>query len=522
MKLASLLTVLIGFVLLFAVIGCSSATSVGVTATPHAEATIEATLGQERAKVAPTRNKTITGAKPAGTSSSSVSPTSVPTIAPTSTAVLTSTPAPTSAPVDTTKEYESCQEQSRYTTYSNDSQNISWKFDRTPEVAGIAQMYFRTSPSEHEGLTEGFGLLSLDQIEITDLTQLSYQHKLINPSGYQLAVDTELITEYSGGMTCQSSMFSDLMYPEGTELEKQLALPEGIDVNRSRYQDIVIPEPTLEALIFAFAKYDGGHAPSLDDIDYSLWTVNPAQTITDYSPELNLYLFGDGLDYGDWEAVALMLEVLGTIDPELNPKFATNVDEVSLGQFHIFCEDWMLQGSSINRRPPNYKKHCNMTSNAAAFSDSPTRTFADSRGFLWFQSRIITEPRQDRGEQAGDIATNPCCTINFHEMSHSVGLNHNYCAYSSVGRWEDRPFMTKPFSEDDLAGMAVHLDRRTTHGMTIEEAADALGIEKNERYYELIEKPWLACGEQHPSWEQFADLIYQDHISSDWVETNNR
>tara|TARA_B100001123_G_scaffold308429_1_gene344639 strand:- start:504 stop:1454 length:951 start_codon:yes stop_codon:yes gene_type:complete len=316
-------------------------------------------------------------------------------------------------------------------------------------------------------------------------------------------------------------MFSDLMYPEATELEKQLALPEGIEVNHSRYQDIVIPEPTLEALIFAFADYNGGYVKSLDDIDYSLWTINASQTITDYSPDYNLYLFGDGLDYGDWEAATLMLEVLGTIDPDLNPKFATTVDEVSIGQFHIFCEAWMLQGSSINRRPPNYKKHCNMTSNAAAFSDAPTRTFADSRGLLWHQSRIITEPRQGSGEQAGDIATNPCCTINFHELAHSIGLRHNYCPYSSVGRWEDRPFMTKPFSEDDLAGMAVHLDSRTTHGMTLGEAADALGIEKNERYYELVEKPWLACGEQHPTWEQFADLIYQDHISSEWVETNN-
>ena len=41
MKLARLLTELIGIVLLVAVIGCSSATSVEVTATPHAEATIE-------------------------------------------------------------------------------------------------------------------------------------------------------------------------------------------------------------------------------------------------------------------------------------------------------------------------------------------------------------------------------------------------------------------------------------------------------------------------------------------------
>ena len=42
MKLARPLTELIGIVLLVAVIGCSSATSVEITATPHAEATIEA------------------------------------------------------------------------------------------------------------------------------------------------------------------------------------------------------------------------------------------------------------------------------------------------------------------------------------------------------------------------------------------------------------------------------------------------------------------------------------------------
>ena len=431
MKLAEILTGLVSVTILFIVVGCSSPNQVeSVNATPRVEKTIKSTKVQEMEKVKPSEDTIISGDNSATTSISqspatqkqpsvgvskpSISPTSVPTITPTSTAVPILTPAPTVVPVDTTKKYESCQEQSLYTTYSNDSQNISWKFDRTPEVAGVTQMYFRTSPSEHEESTKGFGLLSLDQIEITDLTQLSYQHKLINPSGYQLAVDTELITEYSGGMVCQSMMFSDLLYPEGTELEKQLALPEGIEVNHSRYQDIVIPEPTLEALIFAFADYNGGYVKSLDNIDYSLWTINASQTITDYSPDYNLYLFGDGLDYGDWEAATLMLEVLGTIDPDLNPKFATTVDEVSIGQFHIFCESWMLQGSSINRRPPNYKKHCNMTSNAAAFSDAPTRTFADSRGLIWHQSRIVTEPQQGRGEQAGDIATNPCCTINFH------------------------------------------------------------------------------------------------------------
>ena len=49
MKLARLLTELIGIVLLVAVIGCSSATSVEVTATPHAEATIEVKVKVEKA-----------------------------------------------------------------------------------------------------------------------------------------------------------------------------------------------------------------------------------------------------------------------------------------------------------------------------------------------------------------------------------------------------------------------------------------------------------------------------------------
>ena len=44
MKLARRLTELLGIVLLVAVIGCSSATSVEITATPHAEATIEANV----------------------------------------------------------------------------------------------------------------------------------------------------------------------------------------------------------------------------------------------------------------------------------------------------------------------------------------------------------------------------------------------------------------------------------------------------------------------------------------------
>ena len=81
MKLARPLTELIGIVLLVAVIGCSSATSVEITATPHAEATIEAKLKVEKAPQS--------AAKPS---------TAAPTAAPTALAKSTAVPSPTLRP----------------------------------------------------------------------------------------------------------------------------------------------------------------------------------------------------------------------------------------------------------------------------------------------------------------------------------------------------------------------------------------------------------------------------------------
>ena len=102
-------------------------------------------------------------------------------------------------------------------------------------------MYLRTSPSQRQDRTKGFGLLNLSQHEISDMTDLSYQYQLIKPSAHQLALDLDidLITEYQDGMACTSRMFSDLFYPRATTVEKRLTVPEGILVDYSRYADIV-------------------------------------------------------------------------------------------------------------------------------------------------------------------------------------------------------------------------------------------------------------------------------------------
>ena len=74
----------------------------------------------------------------------------------------------------------------------------------------------------------------------------------------------------------------------------------------------------------------------------------------------------------------------------------------------------------------------------------------------------------------------------------------------------------RPKATRDLAGYVLE----TTDGGR--ELVDALGITSDEKYNELVKNPWLACGEQHPTWKQVADLIYLDHISTAWIETNNR
>ena len=151
----------------------------------------------------------------------------------------------------------------------------------------------------------------------------------------------------------------------------------------------------------------------------------------------------------------------------------------------------MLDGDLDQNRP------CQRKDNSAYFSDVSTRQlgdspgFADARGWTYHNTWVIDAKDLERPDardewEVGEVVQNPCCTINFHEVGHAMGLEHTYCAHSAVGRWEDRPYMTATWSTDDLAGMAVHLDPRTTHGMTIHEAADALGIAQDDRFDDMV------------------------------------
>ena len=454
----------------------------------------------------------------------------VPTTAPTTTAPPTTT---TSGPVVVTGRRlawsSPCGDADLDGTYGRTDAAISLTFDAQPSLSALE---LRTRPADAldgdrggHG-TGGFGIVHWRRYELDADDGPGHEFALPRSTPYPMAHVVDLVAGLADGTTCEARMFTEVEHAETTDEERRLTVPVDIAVDRSRYADVVLPGPTLEALVYAFASYRGWHGMGDEEPEYPMWKVWEDKTIRDYEPELRHFLFGNTQDRGDWEAAAHMLEILAVLHPDLDPLFATTVDEVNFPQFHPLCERWMLDGDLDQNRP------CQRKDNSAYFSDVSTRQlgdspgFADARGWTYHNTWVIDAKDLERPDardewEVGEVVQNPCCTINFHEVGHAMGLEHTYCAHSAVGRWEDRPYMTATWSTDDLAGMAVHLDPRTTHGMTIHEAADALGIAQDDRFDDMVANPWRACGRQHPGWTAFADRIYANHVSSENVETNH-
>ena len=424
-------------------------------------------------------------------------------------------------------------------TATADGTEVVWEFEEEPE---LSKMYLRTRPSgvssdDHRNHhNAGFGLLWYQQVEVPISNNGSYQAELPSLQGPRATVNVDLVTVHPGGTECESRMFSDFEYPPLTSTQQNLSIPDGITVDLSRYTDLEVPAPTVEALVHAFASYNGRHISGAEEPDYSVWKIEDNKTIRDYSPKLRYFLFGSEIEIGNWWAVAQMMELVAAIAPHLDPRFATSIDEVNFPEFLPLCEPWMIVGVEPHGRQSKLQQPCQRDGNGAYFSDGTARSgagnpnYSKSRGFTYHNKFVIEQSDMNRSDlgwvrnmTVGQEINNPCCTINFHETGHALGVDHNACGHSSMSFWEPQntSYTTKPWNEDDLAGMAIHLDPRTTHGMSIEEAASALGIPKDARYQELVEKPWRACGNQDPGWDTFAERLYELHISTEGVETNH-
>ena len=524
----------------------SSTEDAATSATGPSGATTEAPAATTPETTAPATSSTSTAPATGTSATTTVSPAAT-GAAPTTTAT-TVTPTTTIAPTTTVPPgpvvvagrplawIGPCADAGLEGTYGRTNATLTWTFDAQPALDSIE---IRTRPAEAStgdlgsALTGGFGLVNWRRHAIPVHEVRNYEVVLPRPIGNRIALDVDLVADRADGTRCEAPLFTDLVHPEASEDDRRLTVPTGVTVDRSRYADLTLPEPTVEALVQAFAEYRGPNGMGDDEPDYGAWRVWEDKVIRDYDAELRHFLFGDAVDLGDWEAAALMLEVLAVLHPDLDPRFATTIDEVNLPQFHPLCERWMLAGDWMgDADPASDQQPCQRSRNGAYFSESSTQEWYGyhdrhrSRGFLYHNSWVV-----DAGDLAredawpdwplGGTVNNPCCSINFHEAGHSLGIEHNYCSYSAVSRWDGLPYMTAPWSADDLAGIAVHLDSRTTHGMDIHAAANALGIPRDDRFDELVQNPWRACGHQDPAWTTFADRIYAHHVSSPNVATNH-
>ena len=406
---------------------------------------------------------------------------------------------------------------------------MTWEFDDVPDLTSLE---VRTRPSDAltgdrgGSRTAGFGLVSWQRHEIPIHDVRAYEFTVPRATAYQVMLAVDLVAELADGTTCESLLFTEVEHSETTEEERRLTVPYDITVDRSRYAGLVFPEPTLEALVFAFAEYTGPHGMGDTQPDYSQWTVPDHIGIRDYEPALRHFLFGSTQGRGDWETAAHLLEILAVFHPDLDPRFATSIDEVNFPQFHPLCERWVLDEELDKHRP------CQRSRNSANFDGSSTQEWSgnpgyrEARGWTYHNTWVVDAEDLERPDarddwSVGQIVRNPCCSINVHEVGHAMGLSHTYCAHSAMARWEDRPYMTTAWSAEDLAGIAIHLDPRTTHGMNIREAAEALGIEQDDHFDDMLASPWRACGRQDSGWNDFADRIYEDHVLSTNLGTNH-
>ena len=439
-----------------------------------------------------------------------------------------------------------CNEEPIDVNFKADGVILEWEFNRVPDLSSL---FLRTRPADRFGenpemdahrnySTNGFGLLWYRQVEVPVLSSVSYTARLPYLEGLNPIVDIDLVTVNSSGLECESRLYTGFPYQV---TQPQIKIPDGVTLNLDRYKDLVVPAPTVEALIYAFAGYNGRHITHKEEPEYLKWSLSDGGfgEILDYSPVFRTAHFGETQKLGDWQASARIIEVLNTISPRLEPRFATTMDEVTFPQFHPICEPWIIKGVKPWGNQTKLQAPCQRDSNGAYFASGPadprmTEYYNvppdfESRGFVYYNTFFINEQDLSRPEikhfqpTLGDEIANPCCSSNFHEIGHAFGLSHNLCGYSSLSFWrkQDESYVTRPFNEDDLAGMAVHLDPRTKHGMTIEEAADALGIPKDKKFHELSAKPWRACGNQDSGWDEFAERLYADWTASPEVRTNH-
>ena len=420
-------------------------------------------------------------------------PTTTTALATTTTTPTTTTAIPTSNtnPINITG-WSCASDRQPTVSYTYQNSVISLNNDESVyPLESFQEVYISTEPNNEgpSGWMGGSETNGFNEHYFTKTPFGSGNISMLNPTPHNVPVRVSLTVVYPSGSSCTSTIFNNFSYETGPSLDDPIDLPSGVNVNNNRYSSFVLPEPTIESVIYSVSQND----------PYQETPGWQTETIRDFSTKLRVALYGDPKQH-HWQVIADVIEVLQVIAPDLDARFATTHREVTLAIHVIECTDW---------RRNIEQESCNSFGMGGGYSDGATREWTNllssipsgNLGSLWLDSSAVTE--------WGD---NSITTLR-HEFGHVVGLPHVKCSGSMMIVPDNQGMF---FTGSDLAGIAVHQDPRTTHNMTADEARLILLPDVSDADWNAVmDNRSLICNNPTASFDQLASDLAANSVRSD-------
>ena len=410
---------------------------------------------------------TVTATTAVSTSAaSSATPATIPT------ATLTPTVASTATATQSVP-WSACDSaNSPVATYSYQDGGFQFDFDINPASSRVKQVFLGTTPAmgkRHEwdaNNTNGFNLHHFRRTVFEDLSATSFIVPMLSPTSVPVNVTVTLNAQLEDASWCTALLVDNFSYNQGLQGADAITIPEGVTIDYDRYSGFTVPQPLAESVIYAMSSNDPyQERPGWMDVP-----------LRDYPAKLRVALYGVPTTT-HWQIAAELIEVIRAIAPDLDARFATTHEEVTMPLHVTACPEWKIK---TEEHP------CNSRGMDGSFSDGGYRDggLAETRGYLWISG-----------------SSGYTTTLIRHEMVHQMGLGHVKCK-GSISIVPD--YQGQYWTASDLAAIAVHQEVRTTHGMTMDQARSALGIPKDSRWEELLADRSLVCENQVAAYDALA------------------